>query len=117
MSEALLERTDMSALLARAHEAIDRLQSADLMPLSDEELRDTFREMERLRRRLPSIDHALIAEASARSFPARHMVRNMAQFLRSLLRLDPYEAAGRVRAAASAGPRRSLAGEPLPPAF
>ncbi len=38
----------------------------------------------------------------------------MAALLRGLLRLDPAEAAARVRAAEVAGPRRTLTGDPMP---
>jgi hypothetical protein len=41
----------------------------------------------------------------------------VAPLLRGLLRLDPSEAAGRVRAAHAAGLRRTLTGEPLPAAY
>jgi Domain of unknown function (DUF222) len=68
-------------------------------------------------RRLPSLDHRLILEGQGRGLPERHVVRGMSQFLRGLLRVDPHEAAGRVRAAEAAGVRRALTGEPLPPVF
>ncbi|HKC28786.1 MAG TPA: DUF222 domain-containing protein [Jatrophihabitans sp.] len=117
MSEAVLERTEVSVLLARAHAVLDELHAADLTPLPQEELLSYWRGVERLRRRLPTLDHALIAEAKARSLPAAVGVRSLPQLLRALLRLDPGEAAARVRAAEAAGPRRTLTGETLPELF
>jgi hypothetical protein len=117
MSSAVLERTDPSMLLARAHAAVDELQRLDLTGLSADDLLAYWREVERLRRRLPSLDHALVLDAQARGLPETHQVRTMGQFLRGLLRLDPYEAAGRVRAAEAAGARWAMTGEPLPPAY
>ncbi len=55
--------------------------------------------------------------AQGRGLPETVQVRSVAQLLRGLLRLDPAEAAGRVRAAEAAGPRRTLTGEPLPAIF
>ena len=112
-----MERADPAVLLAGAHAAIDQLQAVDLAPLSEDELLGYWREVERLRRRLPTLDHALLLEAERRGLPQTHQVRSTGQFLRGLLRLDPGEAAGRVRAAQATGARRTLTGEPLPPAY
>ena len=57
-----------------------------------------WREVERLRRRLPTLDHALVLDAERRGLPQAHQVRGTGQLLRGLLRLDPAEAHGRVRA-------------------
>jgi hypothetical protein len=103
--------------VAAAHRALDLLAGTDLSRLTDDELLDYGRVKERLARRLPSLDHAFILEVEARGLPAAKSVRTTAQLLRGLLRLDPYEAAGRVRAAEAAGRRRTLTGESLPPAY
>jgi hypothetical protein len=114
MSEAVLDRTAADAALAAAHAAIDQLQAVDWAELSEADLLEQARELERLRRRLPAVEHALVREIDARGLPAAHHVRTLGQFLRMLLRLDPREAHGRVQAARAFGRRRSLAGEPLP---
>jgi hypothetical protein len=103
--------------LSAAHAAVDELQHLDLTGLSEEELLSYWRDLERLRRRVPTLDHALVLEAEARGLPETHHVRTTARFLRALLRLDPGEAAGRVRAAEAAGVRRAVTGQPLPPAY
>jgi len=114
---AVVVQADPMVALAAAHAAIDDLQHVDLTGLSEDALLAYWRETERLRRRVPSLDHALILEAEARGLPESHHVRNLGQFLRALLRLDPGEAAGRVRAAEAAGVRRAMTGQPLPPAY
>lgn len=75
------------------------------------------RETERLRRRLAAVGHAQALEIERRGLPAAQQLRTLGQFLRALLRLDPGEAAGRVRAAEAPGSRRALTGETLAPIY
>jgi hypothetical protein len=117
MSAAVLDRVDPGVALRSMHDAVDDLLAADYTAGSEEELLDTFRELERLRRRLAAVDHALIREANARQLPEQLSIRTVAGLLRALVRLDPREAAGRVRAAEAAGTRRALTGQVLPPAY
>src|SRR5919197_1114944 len=113
MSVMQLEADPLVALSA-AHAALDELHGLDLTGLSEEQLLGFWRELERLRRRIPSVEHRLVLEAEGRGLPESHQLRGVAQLLRGLLRLDPREAAGRVRAAHAAGARRAPSGEPLP---
>ena len=89
MNAALEERIDPLLTLARLHADLDALAAVDLTGLSDDELLDYERGKERLRRRLPALDHASILEIQARGIPEAHVLRTGA-FLRGLLRLDPY---------------------------
>jgi Domain of unknown function (DUF222) len=114
---ALLEWTDSASALARSHVEVDALLARDLTGDSDDALLESWRELERLRRRLAAVEHAFVLEAEARGLPHSSGCRNTATFLRGLLRLDPAEAAGRLRAAEAAGPRRSMTGESLAPAY
>jgi hypothetical protein len=116
MSAAVLD-ADPSAVLSRMNAAFEELLALDLTGLGEEEMLEFWRGYERFRRRLPTVDHAMILEAEARGLPEAHHVRSTGQFLRGLLRLDPAEAAGRVRAAEAAGARRAMTGQPLPPAY
>jgi hypothetical protein len=113
---AVPERVDPMVALARAQHAVDDLLGTDLTGLSDDELLEYGRQKERLARRLPALDHRFVGELISRDLPGRNFVRPVA-FLRALLRLDPHEAGGRIRAAEAAGPRRSLTGESLPPIY
>jgi hypothetical protein len=114
---AVLQQTNPLVALSRAHAAVEELQGLDLTGLDDEALLAYWRELERLRRRLPSLDHALVREGAGRGLVESLSVRSMPQLLRGLLRLDPGEASARVRAAEAAGPRRALTGQPLPAIF
>src|SRR5919198_2005645 len=96
---AVLQQSDPMVALAAAHAALDELAGLDLTGLGEDALLGLWRELERLRRRIPSIEHGLVLEAEARGLPQEHQLRNTAQLLLGLLRLDPHEAAGRVRAA------------------
>jgi hypothetical protein len=78
-------------------------------------LLDFARCFERVRNRLPLIDHQLIADAEARQLPHELTQPNLARVWAWLLRLSPGEAHRRVKAAAAVGPRRSMLGETLQP--
>jgi len=114
MSASVVERIDPSAVLRSLEEGVAALQAAEWSGVPDPDLLETFRRFEVVRRQLASVDHALVAEAEARGLAESMAHRNTAGLLRSLLRITPREAAGRVRAAEAAGPRRALTGEPLP---
>src|SRR4051812_7306974 len=113
----VIDRVDPAVALRAAHEAIDALQAADWTGSSDDELLETFRRFEALRRRMAAVDHQLILEAAARKLPDALSGRHVARVLTRLRRLSPREAAGRVQAAEAAGTRRALPGEPLEPAY
>lgn len=113
----VLQPVDPLVALARAHTVLDELQALDLTGVDDESLLAYWRELERLRRRLPTLDHQLVLEAEQRGVAEAHQARSTAAFVRALLRVDAAEAAGRVRAARSTGARRALSGQPLEPEF
>jgi hypothetical protein len=70
---------------------------------------------EKVRNRLPLVDHRVIADAESRQLPEALTQPTMARVLASLLRLSPGEAHRRVKAAAAVGWRRSMLGEALEP--
>jgi hypothetical protein len=78
-------------------------------------LLDFARSFEKMRNRLPLIDHRIIADAEARQLPHELTQPSMARVWASVLRLSPGEAHRRVKAAAAVGPRRSMLGEALEP--
>ncbi|HET8582272.1 MAG TPA: DUF222 domain-containing protein, partial [Jatrophihabitans sp.] len=108
---------DLGSALRAAHEVVDELMTAPLELATEDELLDSWRELERLARRLPAVEHRLVNEAQTRSLPATFACRGMTQFLRQLLRLHPHEAKARAANAEAAGPRTALTGEPLPPIY
>jgi hypothetical protein len=109
--------TDLGSVLRAAHDAVDELMTAPLELATEDELLDSWRELERLARRLPTVEHRLVSEARTRSLPSTFACRGMTQFLRQLLRLHPQEAKARAANAEAAGPRTALTGEALPPIY
>jgi hypothetical protein len=97
--------------------ALDRLAGLVLYPLSQEELLTLLRRFETARRRLPVVDHALVGELEARSVADAVGARHTQAVLRDVLRLSPWEANARVQAARRLGPRETVTGEVLPPAY
>jgi len=72
-----------------------------------------FQAVERVRNRIPLIDHGVISHAVQRELPARLCQRSMSRVLASSLRISMTEAGRRIRAAEHLGPRRSMTGESL----
>jgi hypothetical protein len=97
--------------------AIDALAALDLTALSRDELVGLTRAVETQRRRLPVVDHRLVAELDSRGVAFELGCASTAALLRTALRLAPADAKARVTAAADLGPRRAMSGEALPPLF
>jgi hypothetical protein len=70
---------------------------------------------ERVRNRLPLIDHVSIAAVEQRDLPQKLCQGSVRRVLTSALRISKAEASRRVRAAEAVGPRVSMLGEPLAP--
>jgi hypothetical protein len=97
--------------------AIDALAALDLTTLSRDELLGLTRIVEAHRRRLPVVDHRLVAELDSRGVAFELRCASTAALLRKALRLAPADAKARVSAAADLGARRAISGEALPPLF
>jgi hypothetical protein len=106
-----------TAVVARLSTVVDELQNLDLTSLPGDDVLAVLRDLEVQKRRLATVDHALIAEIDTRGLAHEHAFRNTAALLTQLVRVSPAEATGRVRAAADLGPRRGLTGQVLPPVF
>jgi hypothetical protein len=74
-----------------------------------------WQRFERIRNKLPLVDHRLIANADAADLAREYCSSTMTQFLVRVLQLSHREAAARVHAAAAVGPRTSMLGEHLDP--
>jgi hypothetical protein len=111
------QKDEPAVVLARLTDLVDDLQRLDLTTLPGDALLGVLRDLEAQKRRLASVDHALIGEVDSRGLAGERACASTAVLLRQLLRITPAEASGRVRAAADLGPRRALTGEPLPPVF
>ncbi|HEY3713781.1 MAG TPA: DUF222 domain-containing protein, partial [Jatrophihabitantaceae bacterium] len=98
----------VAALLGQLSITVDALIALDLTRLSRDELLELLRGVETQRRRLPVVDHALIAELDHRGAAGELMARDTASLLREVLRVAPVEAKARCQAAVDLGPGRSF---------
>src|SRR5882762_8669625 len=105
----------VTALLDRLSTTIDALIALDLTRLCRGDLLELLRGLETQRRRLPVVDHALIAELDRRGAAGELSARDTASLLREVLRVTPREATARHEAALDLGPGWSLTGQPRPP--
>lgn len=108
---------ETSAGLAQLAAALDTLIALDLSRLDQDELLELLRGVEQQHRRLPALDHALIAELDRRGSANEFAARDTRTLLRDTLRLSPAEARARYEAAVDLGPRHTMTGEPLGPIF
>jgi hypothetical protein len=94
----------------------DLIDAADLLSaLTDDDLLDQMRCLERVMRRAQVLGHAHIAQLERRGVAGARALRSTSAFLQAALRLSPYEAKRRVIAAQACGPRVSLTGQALSP--
>src|SRR5882757_10715956 len=105
----------VAALLDQLSTTVDALIALDLTRLSRDELLELLRGVEAQHRRLPVLDHALIAELDHRGAAGELMARDTASLVRDVLRVTPSEAKARCAAAVDLGPGRSFTGQPQPP--
>ena len=91
------------------------LEDRALETLDDTGLVGFLQGFERLRNRLPLIDHQMINEGTTRNLAQNLCQGSMARVLTSALHISAGEAAGRVRAAETLAERMSMTGEPLEP--
>src|SRR5882757_4068405 len=105
----------VAALLDQLCTTVDALIALDLTRLSRDELLGLLRGVETQRRRLPVVDHALIAELDHRGAAGELMARDTASLLREVLRVTLSEAKARCAAAVDLGPGRTVTGQPQPP--
>src|SRR5882762_9215767 len=102
----------VTALLDQLCTTVDALIALDLTRLSRDELLELLRGVETQHRRLPVLDHALIAELDHRGAGGELMARDTESLLREVLRVTPAEAKTRCAAALDLGPGWSLTGQP-----
>jgi hypothetical protein len=105
--------------LDQLHVSLDHLVKlvgdGGLEVLGDSQLMGFLQGFERLRNRLPLVDHAVIGAAVVRDPPGRLTQASAQRMLAAMLRISVPEAARRVRAAEALAERMSMTGEPLGP--
>jgi hypothetical protein len=111
----MFEAADPVGAVASIRAGVDALLAADLGTLGREELLELTRELERQTRRIPAVDHRVVAELDERNLAAELACANTEALLHDLLQLHPREAKARVAAARELTERHALSGETLPP--
>ena len=91
------------------------VEDGGLESLDDAGLVGFLQGFERVRNRLPLVDHAAVGAVVARELPGKLCQGTPQRVLAGLLRISVPEAARRVHAAEAVGPRTSMLGEPLGP--
>ncbi|MGI8880626.1 MAG: DUF222 domain-containing protein, partial [Jatrophihabitans sp.] len=109
--------TDVDRAMSLIDDGLALLSQVEWYRLGDEKVLEVLRRVEAHRRRLPVVDHLLVAEVENRRLAERHCVRSTAALLRDVLRVSAREATGRVRAADRLGVREQVTGEVLPPLY
>jgi hypothetical protein len=113
------EQSLLNAALDEAQQALSKminiLDAGGLDQLDASQKVTFWQRFEILRNRLPLVDHRLIADGEASDLPGSYCFSTMARFLVRVLQLSHGEAASRVRAAATLGPRSTMVGEKLDP--
>ena len=105
----------MDALSTGLDHLVKLVEDGGLESLDDAGLVGFLWGLERVRNRLPLVDHAAIGAVVGRDLPAKLTQSTAQRMLAAVLRLAPGEASRRVRAAEAVGPRRSMLGETLDP--
>jgi hypothetical protein len=118
LGEPTAQRAECSALdvaLDETQQALTKmislLDAGWLEQLNAAEKISFWQKFETFRNQLPSIDHALIADAETTDLAGEYCFSNLKMLMTRRLQLSPAEAAARVRAAAAVGPRVSTGGE------
>jgi hypothetical protein len=111
----LHQRTLVEGILDKLHddiaELVTALETGGLEQLEADQQVAVWQRFERLRNKLPLINHRLIAAADTADLAREYCSATMTQFLIRVLQLPHGEAAARVRAAAALGPRTTMHGE------
>ena len=94
---------------------IKLVEDGGLETFDDTQLVEFVQGFERLRNRLPLIDHQTVRDAPRRNLPDGLCQSTLPRMLAATLRISVAEAARRVRAADSLSERMSMTGQPLQP--
>jgi Domain of unknown function (DUF222)/HNH endonuclease len=109
------ERSHLNVVLDRLNddlaELLEAVDGSSLDQLNAAEKISFWQQFESFRNRLPLIDHRLIADAQATDLAGEYCFSNLTMLMTRMLQLSPAEAAARVRAAATLGPRVSTEDE------
>jgi len=109
------DRATIFAAYAAAEDVVTELNAFDYSALSVADQLELLSRREKLMRRFPVADHALLAGLQAQTGPKDIGAKNWPDALRIRLHISAKEARRRVRDMENLGPRTGLTGEVLPP--
>jgi hypothetical protein len=110
----IVDREAITAAFAALDSAVDGVLGLGFDVLSTRELLALLERIERVRRRLPVAEHALINLLARQATPAE-LGGKLAHAIADWTRISRPEAGRRIDEAADLGPRHALTGEPLAP--
>lgn len=96
---------------------VDKLATAAFDDASVAELLEVQSALESVKRRIPAVQHRVMAAVKAQSSPGELGARSWADALGIRLRISHTEACRRLSEGELLGPRRSVTGEPLEPVY
>lgn len=105
----------LAALAAALDGVVGPVESGALDHFDTADFVEFLQEFERIRNRLPLVDHRVLRDAEQRDLAATLCQGKFSRVLTQALRISAGEANRRVRAAELVGARVSMLGEPLPP--
>ncbi len=105
----------LDALNTDLDHLVKLVEDGGLETFDDTQLVEFVQGFERLRNRLPLIDHQTVRDAQRRNLPDVLCQSSLPRMLAATLRISVLEAARRVRAADSLSERMSMTGESLGP--
>ena len=110
-----MDAARLDALSVSLDHLVKLVEDRGLDTFDDAQLVGFLHSFEKLRNRLPLVDHATIGAAARRNLAETLCQSTLTRMLAVTLRISPGEAASRVRAAEALAERMSMTGEPLPP--
>ncbi len=110
----MVDREVMSAAFDALEAALERVAGFDCEALATQEQLALLERCERVRRRLPAVEHPLINSLARQATP-EELGGKLSHAVAEWTLISRAEAARRIREAADLGPRRALTGEPLQP--
>ena len=111
---AVVDREAVTAAFDAAEAALDGVAALDCDALSTPQCLEWLERCERLRRRIPALEHEPINHLARQATP-EELGGKLSHAIAEWTLISRAEAGRRIREAADLGPRRALTGEPLAP--
>jgi hypothetical protein len=115
-SSAVVDRDAVTAAFDALDAAVDGVLGLDFEALATRERLALLERCERVRRRLPAVEHPLINQLAHHATP-EELGGKLSHAVAEWTLISRAEAGRRIREAADLGPRRTITGEPLAPAL